>query len=225
MRVCFLLLFVFSFGLTSAQSDFQFGLLPSLNFNKKLPNEIRLNFKLESRQALQQGFFESNNPIAYDYLLTDLSFLGAKKIAINKTVAIGYLIRFREGQMVHRSIQQFIVSNDFSGFRLSHRFTTDQTFEQDQAPIFRVRYRVSSQIALNGLKVDPKEFYLKMNNEYLNAFEGNDYDLEIRVGPFIGYTFSQDKKMELGLDYRLNSFLNHVPSHRFWIGVNWYQSF
>ena len=225
MKRFLIILFLTCFQTLSAQSDFQFGLLPSLNFNKSLHNEVKLNFKLESRQALQQGFFRDSNPISYDYILTDLSGLAAKKIAINKTVAIGYLIRFRDGDIVHRSIQQFIISKDYSGLKLAHRFAADQTFQKQQSGIFRLRYRLSSQIALSGLNVDPNELYFKLNNEYLNAFSSGDYDLEIRLMPFLGYVFTNDKKIEIGLDYRLNSFLNDVPSHRFWIGVNWYQSF
>ncbi|MBX2827536.1 MAG: hypothetical protein KTR22_05205, partial [Flavobacteriaceae bacterium] len=80
-------------------------------------------------------------------------------------------------------------------------------------------------IPLNGQSVDPKEFYFKFNHEYLNAWEQNDYDLEIRAVPHLGYKVSKSNKLEFGLDYRLNSFLNTSPSHRFWTVINWYIAF
>jgi len=38
-----------------------------------------------------------------------------------------------------------------------------------------------------------------------------------------GYEFSPSNKLELGLDYRLDSFLNDKTRNRFWIGINFYQ--
>lgn len=207
-----------------AQSDYQFGALPAINLNKSLDKGYKINFKVESRQAFQQGLFEDSNAFEYDYILTDFTTLGAKKVDFNKTIALGYLFRVRGDRIVHRSIQQYIWTKDYEGVKLSHRLASDQTFEAAGKPEFRLRYRLASQIALNGQSADPGEFYLKINNEYLNQLDGGDYDLEVRLTPFIGYLFSNDKKLELGLDYRVNSFVDDPSSHRFWIAVNYYLS-
>ncbi len=217
-------LLILSSHLGSAQSSYQIGLLPSININKKLPNDFSLNFKTESRQELKSGFFNKPNDFNYKYELTDFSIITAKKIAINKSITIGYLLRIRENNVINRSIQQFITTKNYSGFKIAHRISTDQTFEKGEETEFRIRYRFSSEIALNGLSVDPKEFYLKFNNEYLNSWQGGDYDFEIRIVPFVGYVFSSSKKLELGLDYRMDSFIKDSSRNRFWIGVNWFQS-
>jgi hypothetical protein len=219
----FVLLILSSF-LSKAQSSYQIGLLPSININKKLPYDFSLNFKAESRQELKSGFFNMPNDFNYEYELTDFSVITAKKIAINKSLTIGYLIRIRGDNVINRSIQQFIITKNYSSFKLAHRLSTDQTFEKGEETEFRVRYRLSSEIALNGQSVDPKEFYLKINNEYLNSWQGGDYDFEIRIIPFLGYEFSDSKKLELGLDYRMDSFINDSSRNRFWIGINWFQS-
>jgi len=224
MKSLFILLFGFAVAFCGAQNSYQAGFLPSINLNKKLPGDYKLNFKLESRQEIAKGFFNQSSNYSYNYLLTDFSLITAKKIAINKTIAIGYLARLREGELIHRGIQQFIITKAYSGFKLSHRIATDQTFTSSEATEYRFRYRLSSAISLNGQSVDPKEFYLKINNEYLNSFENKDYDLEIRLVPMLGYQFSNTNKLEFGLDYRINAFLKGNTRHRFWLGVNWYLS-
>lgn len=224
MRQFLLLALLICLTKSFGQSDYQFGILPAFNLNAGLENGYKLNFKLESRQAFEQGLFEDSNPFEYDYILTDFTSLAAKKVAYNKTIAIGYLFRVRGDRIVHRSIQQFIITQSLEGLKLSHRIATDQTFESAGKPEFRLRYRLASQFALNGQTVDPREFYLKVNNEYLNQLDGGDYDLEVRLTPFLGYTFTDNKKLEVGLDYRLNSFVDGPGSHRFWIAVNYYLS-
>ncbi|NQX77967.1 DUF2490 domain-containing protein [Gilvibacter sp.] len=219
----FLVVLVFSTTIYG-QSEYQFGILPAINLNKGLKQGYKINFKVESRQTFEQGLFEDDNPFEYDYILTDFTTLLAKKVAYNKTVTVGYLFRVRGDQIVHRSIQQYIWTNNLPRFRLSHRIAADQTFNSQSAPEFRLRYRLASQIPFNGETVDPKEFYVKVNNEYLNQFESGSYDLEVRLTPFLGYSITDKKKLEFGLDYRVNSFLDGPASHRFWIALNYYLS-
>ena len=215
----FLLLFFTLLPLAGlSQSGQQGGILPSININKKLPKDWAVNFKTESRQSL---FKEEFN---YDYLLTDFSLAGAKKIGINTTVVSGYLLRVTDKGIVNRAIQQVSIVNRYPTFRIAHRVSTDQTFEENDAPEFRFRYRASAEIPLNGQSVDPKEFFLKLNNEYLNALQSGEYGLEIRGVGLLGYALTAKSKLEFGLDYRLDSFLNSRPRHRSWLSLNFYQS-
>lgn len=215
--IVFLLCFFFiSSG--NAQSSYQIGLLPSLNLNKKLPRDWSLNFKAESRQSVFDDDFNIK------YLLTDLNLAAAKKIGINTTIVLGYLMRTNNEDIKHRAIQQIAYVKRYTSFRLAHRIATDQTFTRGDDTEFRFRYRLSSEIPLEGQSLDPKEFFLKLSNEYLNAVSGSDYDLEIRGAAFLGYVFSPANKLEFGLDYRVDSFIEGNPRHRFWIGLNFYQS-
>ncbi len=216
--ILFLLLLLIWGSNAFTQSNALIGLLPSVNINKKLQRDWSLNFKAESRQALFHDGF------AYDYLLTDLSLAAATKTGINTTIAAGYLIRLDGEAVRHRAFQQLSIVKRYSYFRLSHRFSSDQTFQQGDDAEYRLRYRITSEIPLEGRTVDPGEFFLKLNNEYLNSLEGKEYDLEIRGATFIGYAISSLSKLELGLDYRIDSFLGGLPRNRFWIGVNYYHS-
>jgi hypothetical protein len=204
----------------SAQSTYQLGGLPSLNFNAKLKNDWSINSKLESRQLFRSGEIKGSINQKYKYVLTDLSLIAAKKVGLNSRVAGGYLIRFEGREIFHRFIQQFIIVQKLSGFRLAHRFLSDQTFSKTENPEFRIRYRITSEIPLNGESVDPGEFYIKINNEYVNSLQSLEYDLEIRLVPLLGYDITNNFKIETGLDYRVNSFLDNNARHSYWVTVN-----
>jgi len=88
----------------------------------------------------------------------------------------------------------------------------------------RLMYRFFAEIPLSGHTLDPNEFYLKTGTEYLNSFEEEEYDLEIRITGFTGYTISQKSKLELGLDYRTDSFIDNNIRNRFWLAISFYQS-
>ena len=224
MRSLLFLILLLTVSFSFGQSEYQFGLLPSFNLNKSLPNDFKLNFELELRQQLERGVFGVSGVEGYDYILTDLTFVGAKRVGVNTSLATGYLFRIRGEDIIHRSIQQFIYTKKLPSFKLSHRVVADQTYQIDQNPIFRFRYRLATEFPLNGQSVDPGEFYLKVNNEYLNIFDSGDYDLEVRATPFLGYTLTANQKFEFGLDYRISSFLDGPSSQDFWIAINWYQS-
>ncbi len=224
--ISFLLLTVFTaISKVTAQSTYSTGVLPSINFNKKLQRDWSLNFKTETRLRLSEGEFkgEVNNDI--DYILSDFSLIGAKKVGLNSRIAAGYLVRFRDNEMVHRAIQQYSIVQRLSAARLAHRIASDQSFFESNSYEIRLRYRLTSEIPLNGQSVDPKEFYLKINNEYLNSFQGSEYDLEIRIVPLLGFDITDTNKIELGIDYRVNSFLNNTTDHSFWMSINWFIDF
>ncbi|MDN4166698.1 DUF2490 domain-containing protein [Cytophagales bacterium LB-30] len=205
-----------------AQSTYELGALPSLNFNKKLQNDWSVNAKLESRQVFQEGELSGMRTQAYDYLLTDMAFVAAKTVGLNSRIGGGYMLRVEEGEIYHRFIQQFIIVQKANGFRLAHRFLSDQTLSEAEQPEFRLRYRLSSEIPLNGESVDPREFYLKINNEYLNSLQAGSYDLEIRLVPLLGYDITEKYKIETGLDYRISSFLSQSTEHSYWWALNFF---
>lgn len=208
-----------------AQNSYQFGVLPSLNLNKNLKKDWSLNSKLESRMQIQEGQFNGVIDRDFKYVLTDISLSAAKKVGLNSRVAGGYLIRFRDDEIIHRTLQQFSIVQKMSSYRIAHRLVSDQTFSSNSRPEFRFRYRLTFEIPLNGQSVDPKEFYVKLNSELLNAIQSAEYDLEVRVVPFLGYNINSVNKFEVGLDYRVNSFLNNMSNQSFWMSVNWFVEF
>lgn len=204
------------------QSFYQVGILPSINFNYKFKKVWSVNYKLESRQGLYEGVFKDGGKGNYDYVLTDNSFIAARKIGLNSRISGGYLLRFRGENIVHRSILQYTIVQKLSNFRLAHRLVADQTFSPVESPEYRLRYRLATEIPLNGQSADLKEFYIKVNGEWLNSIQSTNYDIELRLVPMLGYAINKRHKIELGLDYRINSFINQSARHRFWTAINWY---
>lgn len=164
--------------------------MPSINLNKKYQNNWGLNFKAESRHCFSEGSLEYPAALDYQYVLTDFAVIGSKKIGFGKRLTAGYLLRLSSESPVHRFIQQYIITQQMRSFRISHRIATDQTVSFSESPEFRLRYRIASEIPLNGQSTDPKEFYVKLNNEYLGSIQLPNYYWEVRLIPMLGYALS-----------------------------------
>jgi hypothetical protein len=213
---------LFLASLSRGQSSFQGGLLPEINLNIGLSGPYSLNANLESRQELFRGAFGDTGQTRYDYVLTDASLILARKVGLANKVAAGYLIRFRNGEVHHRLIQQFTLVSLWGGLRLGHRLAADQTFVPEEKVSLRLRYRLAAEFPLNGAAVDPGEFYLKANAELLQILQGADYSLEGRLAPFLGYAITDRNKIEAGLDYRQGTLLRPGSRHSFWWSMSWY---
>lgn len=198
--------------------------MPVLNVNQKVNDTWRLNYKVESRLIGAEGRFSESPERGVQHSLTDLAVVASRKVGLNNSLAGGYLLRLESGGPGHRLIQQYTLVRSYDAFRLAHRFSADQTFSQKEAAQYRLRYRISFDIPLNGQEVDDGEFYLKINNEYLNALSEGKYGLEMRVIPSLGYAFNDSNKIELGIDYRLSDFLKGPSESSFWLPLTWYFS-
>lgn len=197
-----------------AQVTYQYGLLPSVTLRKNFPTNWTAVFKVDSRQSI---FREEFN---YDYLLTDISMVALRRITSNLTFGGGYLLRVDGVDLYHRSIQQITLTRRFPTFRMAHRLMTDQTFGLHAPAEYRLRYRISADLPLEGHTIDINEFYLKVNNEYLNSWEDGEYDLEIRNVALLGYTLTSKSDLEVGIDYRIDRFIGGGLRNRFWLSVN-----
>jgi hypothetical protein len=215
------LLLVCSIDIT-AQSLYRAGILPGINIGYGWPNGFNLNLKVESRQGLLRGTFGESREWKYDYYLTDIALVASKKLGLNNRIAMGYQVRLRDQLTVHRAIQQFTLVRPYRFLRTAHRFAADESFAKGLSMELRLRYRFTAEIPFSGQAVDAREFYLKVNNEYLNAFYEDEYGLEIRLSPMFGYVFSDNNKLEFGPDYRLATVFKKASLSSFWLSINWY---
>lgn len=207
---------------SQAQSTFQLGTLPAVNLNKSFPSNWGLNLKWEARQVAVPNLHAANPEVQVDGILSDFSAVVSKKVGLQNALAGGYLLRLRSGQRIHRAIQQFTLLDKQGSLRMAHRITTDQTFEPQEPVELRLRYRFTAEVPLNGTSADPKEFYFKVNQEQLNSWQSSDYDLEFRLVPQLGYIFSDDNKVEAGVDYRINSFIRSDSRSALFLNVSWF---
>ncbi len=210
--------------LAASQNHYMAGTLTQANVDFKVNKLYKLNVKLESRQIfseLEPGEVK-NNSIRYER--TDLALVLTRKLSADNTIGLGYLTRLEDGKLAHRFIQQFNHVRQLDAARLAHRVVTDQTFRSDEAAEYRLRYRLSAEKPFNGFQIDPKEFYGKLSNEYLGIWSDESPDLEIRASVAGGYNASDDNKIELGFEYRINEFNKSINAQQFWVTIAWYLS-
>ena len=203
-----------------AQGTYQLGTLTIVNASKTLKKDWSASFNFQSRQLYQQGAFGGVKDKSFDYVLTDFTFIASKKISKISRLAGGYLYRVRGDDVVHRTIQQLAITKRLKGYKLVHRLVTDQTFINRESPEFRLRYRWTTEIPFGGKANESGKFYFKCHNEYVNSIQSANYDLEVRLIPLIGCNLSDIHSLDVGLDYRVRSFLSGITQHIFWMNVN-----
>lgn len=207
-----------------SQAVYRAGTLPQLNVNIKISNNLKLNNKLESRQIFSEREEEQPASNRFRYERSDLTMVLTRKISASNTIGGGYLIRLEDKQFAHRFIQQFNNVTNREYVRVAHRIVTDETFRKDSAVQLRLRYRLGLEKALNGINIDPKEFYAKLNNEYLGIYEDKSADLEIRGLLALGYNATDNNRIELGFEYRVNEFNKSVQAQQYWMTIGWFIS-
>jgi hypothetical protein len=205
-----------------AQAQTRVGLLPSINYNHEINKVWEVNFKFESRHLVLEKSTSQSSVFKYKYLLSDVFALVGRRVGLNSKVVLGVLTRIEPDEVSYRTIQQFIFQTKIENFQVAHRIATDQTFSSTESNEFRLRYRLSVEIPLSGLKVDVKEFYFKFNTEVLNSIQDNEYDIELRAVPNIGFVINEQHKIELGLDNRFVSFTDNQTLFTSWITINWF---
>ncbi|HIY75246.1 MAG TPA: DUF2490 domain-containing protein [Candidatus Sphingobacterium stercorigallinarum] len=225
MRI-YTLLLVFLLLAQAGLGQHRFGIMPQINTDFKLGNYLKVNTKLENRFILYQNPLEDAGSRS-EYERTDLEVVVTGTRGLLTNFGAGYLIRRNnsDGTFMHRAIQQYSAAQPWGDLLLAHRFRTDQTFEKDEAVQYRLRYRLSLEKPLNGQRVDPREFYLKFNNEYLGSLQDSEANLEIRLLGALGYNHSEDDQLEIGLDYRAENLLGSGTENLLWLTVGWYHSF
>jgi len=198
------------------QSDFNFGLLPKLVLSKKISDQTKWVNSIESRSIIYDDEYQ------FSHSLVDVSSIYSLKINTNQSFNFGYILRFRDSEIIHRTFQHYNFVNSYSSIKFGHRFAFEQFYQTDKQTTFRTRYRASLEKPLNGERVDVKEFYIKLGNEYLYDFDEDD--LEIRLTPYLGYQATKKDKVELGFDYRLSNFINNLTENQLWFRATWYIS-
>lgn len=199
-----------------SQANFTNGWLPKVNLSYKLSDITKWVNSIETREITYKDDFQ------FTHNLADVSSIISLKTDINQSVNIGYIIRFKDDETIHRLLQHFNLVQNFDALKLAHRIGFEQFYQNNVKPQYRTRYRVTLQKPLNGEKIDIKEWYIKVANEYLYQF--NKKDFEVRLSPYLGYQLSKKDKLEFGLDYRLGNVFESNNKHSLWFRTTWYIS-
>ena len=204
------------------QSTYESGALPTINFRYALNNGWNLNLRTQGRLRFESGIKDGPIIDSGSYLFTDAAFIVGKQVGVLNQVAIGYQWRISEDQLVHRTFQQFALISPPAQLRFAHRIMSDQFLGSAIKPRWRLRYRLTGIIALNGESIDLHEFYLRLNTEYISSVRSGQHRSEIRAVPLVGYVINTKNKLELGFDYRVNGIFASDKRYGYWLGMNWF---
>lgn len=203
--------------------DFSGGLAPEITLSRSLAGKLQLVGKVESQQYTFED--DPNGRVDWRHMhkATDFQFFMARSFHPLWKVAGGYQYQLSgNGDDSHRAIQQLSFVQPLEGFRLGHRLRTDQTFYPEAKNQYRLRYRLSGELPLQGVTVDPGEYYLILSNELLYEWQGGADDLENRGVLALGFYFNRVHKLEAGMDYRRDRYLRAGQRRRLWLSVGWY---
>lgn len=85
-----------------------------------------------------------------------------------------------------------------------------------------MRYRISSDIPINGQKLDPGESYLIVSNEIIAEYFVSAFEFENRLVGGIGWYFENKNKFETSIDYRLDPIIVSPQRNRIWLKFSLY---
>lgn len=208
-------------GTTTLWAQNEYGVLPSVNLTIPAGNNLKLNAKSETRFLLPSVDVSKK---AAGWQLIDLSLAAVRNLSTNTSVAGGILVRQTQSGNIYRALQQIAFKKGLDKWKYSHRLRADQTFAQQVLPQFRFRYRFTLLFSLDGLEIDPREFYFRWNTEYLFKIRGTNITHESRWVPLLGYAINDKNKVEIGIDYRWDNMFSG-GENTFWCPLNWYYAF
>lgn len=199
------------------------GFFPEISLTKKLNQTQKLNFKVEN----QHVWFDNRQPeiFQFSHYRTDIMVFFDQSIRPGKSLGFGLFHRFQDGSDANRLVQQYVYLQRFRSYRLNHRFRTDQTFTKGEALELRFRYRLSSEIALQGEEVDVGEFYLNSSAESIFSLQDSDFEIENRIALALGKLLDPGEKIEWGIDYRTDGYVQNGFRTRLWAKISYYLNF
>ena len=226
-QISLLTIFIFVFfSITLCYAQNQFGIVPSYNAEINLGQYLTVDAKIQNRFLLYR------NPVDDGIKRSGFDHTGIQAVATArkgalKDFGIGYLFRWdnREGGFVHRTIEEYTIERKLGSLSLEHRIRADQTYQSKEGVRHRIRYRLGMEKPLKGVDLDPKEYYLAFNNEYVGSYQDGLAHVEIRFLSAIGYNFSMDEQIEVGLDYRATNLMEHTSKNILWLNIGWHHNF
>lgn len=222
-----LVLYFLMIGEVFSQSSQTFftGLFPEVSITKGISTAQKINFKVENQEIIfDNRDSDSENP-QFSHYRTDIMGFFDQSLRPGISVALGVFHRFQEGEDGNRIIQQLALLQKSRNLRINHRFRTDQTFTRNEPLELRFRYRLSLEIPLQGAELDPGEFYLLGSAESIFSQKGGEFEIENRLVTSLGKFFSRKERMEWGIDYRTDGYIQDGFRTRLWAKFSYFYNF
>ncbi|MFW5892529.1 MAG: DUF2490 domain-containing protein [Bacteroidota bacterium] len=182
------------------------GSAAEISIGYSINNNWSMASKIESSHNLYSFDEKTNDSWNYNYQGTDIQLFINRSINPFWRLALGYQLGTEPGSISkNRTIQQLTYSRKPEGILFGHRMRTDQTYYTDDSPQFRLRYRFLLEIPLQGLAIDPREFYLITSDELIFELQNSDVELENTLALWLGYQFLSGNELQTGVDYITDS--------------------
>ena len=211
-----------SIGTFNAQTSNQMGAIPSFLFSQEINQAWDASMALSSQMLLTEDFVDGQEfprkvrninlqaIVSYDRspeLKLDFGFLFRKMDPFDGVEA--YEMRPWQQATLQFFLGKYRLRNRV---RLEERVYTreDQKTELD----WRLRYRLSLDFPLSGIRLDPGEFYINTHLEALSQLDQEDVidNWENRSYLGLGYLLPSRNRLEIGPELRYHRSVNGLNS-------------
>lgn len=206
---CIRWIYIFGFfflGLTiKAQEGFVILHEPEFSLNHKFSDNYKANLGFAARH-----FVFKKNDIFFKNRQVQVSHFSTWSLSYNNSISFGIMYRNREwfddSNNELRLTQQFNYTKQQNSIRFGHRFRNEQRIF-NHSTIHRLRYRFALDAPLQGEKLDLGETYIVANTEFLLSLNASEKPaIDNRITSQIGWQTSEHLKLQIGLQYRFESF-------------------
>lgn len=205
-RLPFILIAIIGFSGISlqAQTPFELKAEPSVSLSWKLNDRWSLNGQIKMGQLLggnaASGFSHSFTERFEMQGFANYSLFGSKKISLGYVFGMDDPLLDEPGYE-HRITEQSSFVTNSGQLRLAFRLRAEQRFRTSG---FQQRYRarLSTDIPLQGERLDEGEPYLILQNEVLASPTDGKVPLDNRLDAGIGWLLPGKQKLQLQLQHR-----------------------
>lgn len=215
---CFkILVFIFllPFCCGAQQTDYLWQ--PEIKINYSPKNRWSFNFEINNRNNLATT--ETQNNFKVQHL--EFSHFTSYESGFYSKISLGLRYRNRvwfdpKSSNEFRITQQYSYIEKYNDLRLDHRVRFEQRFYEEET-IYRSRYRIGIDIPLSGLSLNQKEYYTVLTTETLYSLsQKSKPQLDQRFTASLGQQTTQNLKLQLAVEYRLENYLQTI-THRFFV--------
>jgi len=190
---------------------------PELSFTWKPAGRWSYNATLSGRNIWKQNGDRFSN--SYEWAHLEIRLFATYELFGGNSLGGGYQFRqtdpFDEDLgFEHRLMQQYAFVTFAEARRVGHRIRSEQRIRQ-RGNIQRFRYRLSYDFPLQGQQLDPGEPYMILSNEVLWSIARNLSELDNRVYVGIGWALSRKRKLETGIQFRVEALNTNEPENIF----------
>lgn len=212
------------------------GVQPSVLLGGPLQNDFTYHLLFQSEAILSEQL-NQGTPVNREIITNDFAGSLAYQFRPEIQFSATFLFRLRDpytdGGNELRPQQIVVLTQQGRKIRIRHRFRLEQrwiksTRESTRPDFdFRLRYRLSTDLPLNGERLDVGEWYLNINSEVLLTPTQIDWvrRWDYRIYNGIGYQMTASQRIEPGIELRTREDISGHRQNRMNFRLTWISHF